>query len=454
MTDNENMKSNDWTSQLSQRLADHQEPAPEGLWDRIEAQLDADIPQQPAIVPVSHRSTLRRWMAAASIALLIGGGAYLFMHDDQTPTVTVPITTKLEPSTTPSAIATPSSTTEQSSESASPKAIIASPSSHLLAQRSPQEIETNLAVTTMQAETDNTSAVTDISVEKETILPVKEDEINDTKELKENTPVTTTERTVTPHSLSEATGVSNIRKKELETGYPTRIITAGSNSHDHGLEISLYAQNNLVAEQQNTPVLMSNAYYQQFSNSEIAYTNSHRKGAPQSNVYLSNYKEETHHHLPLAIGLSVSYPLGDRLALSSGLVYTRAASDFQRIMPASTINTHQTLHYVGIPLQLHYTFLRLQSLSIYANAGGQTDINVKAQQTTEGVPVEANRDNLQWSLTGAVGLQYPIIPHLALYGEAGARWYIDNNSNVDTYFKQHPLSPNLQVGFRFTLGQE
>ena len=451
MTDNKNMKSNDWTSQLNQRLADHQEPAPEGLWDRIEAQLDADIPQQPAIVPVFHRSTLRRWMAAASIALLIGSGAYLFMHDDQAPTATAPIATKLKPSTTPSVIATTPSTTEQSSTS--PNAIIASPSSHLLAQRSPQEIETDLAAATMQAETDITSAVTDISVEKETTL-AKEYEIKDTKELKEKTSATTAERTVTPHSLSEATGVSNTRKKELETGYPTRIITAGNDSHDHGLEISLYAQNNLVAEQQNTPVLMSNAYYQQFSNSEIAYTNSHRRGAPQSNVYLSNYKEHTQHHLPLAVGLSVSYPLGERLALSSGLVYTRAASDFQRIMPASTINTHQTLHYVGIPLQLHYTFLRLQSLSLYANAGGQADINVKAQQTTEGVPVEANRDNLQWSLTGAVGLQYPIIPHLALYGEAGARWYIDNNSNVDTYFKQHPLSPNLQVGFRFTLGEE
>ena len=445
------MKSNDWTSQLNQRLADHQEPAPEGLWGRIEAQLDADIPQQPAIVPVSHRSTLRRWMAAASIALLIGSGAYLFMHDDQAPTVTAPIATKLKPSTTPSAIVTPSSIAEQSS--ASPKAIIASPSSHLLAQRSPQEIGTDLVAATMQAETEITSAETDISVEKET-TSAKENEISDTKEFKEKSSATTAERTVTPHSLSEATGVSNTRKKELETGYPTKIITAGSNSHDHGLGISLYAQNNLVAEQQTSPVLMSNAYYQQFSNSEIAYTNSHRRGAPQSNVYLSNYKEHTQHHLPLAIGLSVSYPLGDRLALSSGLVYTRATSDFQRIMPASTINTHQTLHYIGIPLQLHYTFLRLQSLSLYANAGGQTDINVKAQQTTEGVPVEASRDNLQWSLTGAVGLQYPIIPHLALYGEAGARWYIDNNSNVDTYFKQHPLSPHLQVGFRFTLGEE
>lgn len=451
MTDIKNMKSNDWTSQLNQRLADHQEPAPEGLWGRIEAQLDADIPQQPAIVPVSHRSTLRRWMAAASIALLIGSGAYLFMHDDQAPTVTAPIATKLKPSTTPSAIVTPSSIAEQSS--ASPKAIIASPSSHLLAQRSPQEIGTDLVAATMQAETEITSAETDISVEKET-TSAKENEISDTKEFKEKSSATTAERTVTPHSLSEATGVSNTRKKELETGYPTKIITAGSNSHDHGLGISLYAQNNLVAEQQTSPVLMSNAYYQQFSNSEIAYTNSHRRGAPQSNVYLSNYKEHTQHHLPLAIGLSVSYPLGDRLALSSGLVYTRATSDFQRIMPASTINTHQTLHYIGIPLQLHYTFLRLQSLSLYANAGGQTDINVKAQQTTEGVPVEASRDNLQWSLTGAVGLQYPIIPHLALYGEAGARWYIDNNSNVDTYFKQHPLSPHLQVGFRFTLGEE
>ena len=55
MTDNENMKSNDWTSQLNQRLADHQESAPEGLWDRIEAQLDADIPQQPAIAYVAEK---------------------------------------------------------------------------------------------------------------------------------------------------------------------------------------------------------------------------------------------------------------------------------------------------------------------------------------------------------------------------------------------------------------
>jgi hypothetical protein len=39
-------------------------------------------------------------MVAASVALLIGGGAYFFMHDDQAPTVTAPITTKLKPSAT------------------------------------------------------------------------------------------------------------------------------------------------------------------------------------------------------------------------------------------------------------------------------------------------------------------------------------------------------------------
>ena len=452
MTDNKNMKSNDWTSQLNQRLADHQEPAPEGLWNRIEAQLDADSQRQPAIVPISYRPSLRRWTAAASIALLIGSGAYLFMHNSQTPTATIPQRINVGLPSKPTTISTPPSATTQTKESTN--VTIASRSSRLLAQRSPQEEKTDLAETAFQPEAETTIVTTAISAEKET-TSLKENEIKDTKEPKEKTTATPSERIVANQAHSERTLVSNSRKTDLESGYPTKIVTGNRNSRHPGLGISLYAQNNLVAEQQNSPVLMSNAFYQQFNNiGEIAYTNSYRKGAPQSNVYLSNYKENTHHHLPLAVGLSVSYPLGDRLAMSSGLVYTRAASDFQRIMPASTINTQQTLHYIGIPLQLHYTFLRLQSLSLYANAGGQADINVKAQQTTEGVPIKTNHDNLQWSLTGAVGLQYPIIPHLALYGEAGARWYIDNNSNVDTYFKQHPLSPNLQVGLRFTLGEE
>ena len=443
MTDNNNMKSNDWTDQLRKQLADHQEPAPEGLWDRIEAQLDAETPQQPVIVPITQRHTsLRRWMVAASVALLIGGGAYVFLHQPQTPMTVAPTkkettiaqtTTKQSATTTgahPSLFAKQPSSAQQSFKVPQP--------SHLLAQASIKEEVAQKA---------EILPAIDQSPSTEQILP---EPISVEPSTPEQSTIEPSQEKALAATLSEKRTTSVPIQKEMIEDTPL----PGWERDGSGASFSLYAQNNLIAEQQKTPVLMSEAFYGQFNSIDEIAKNGYRRGAPMDKVYLSNYDEKKHHHLPLAIGLSVSYPLNNSLALSSGLVYTRAASDFQQTMSGSTINTQQTLHYIGIPLQLHYTLLQWQTLSLYANAGGQADVNVKARRTTEGVPVKVSHDRLQWSLTGAIGVQYPIIPHLALYGEAGARWYIDNNSSLETYFKEHPLSPNLQVGLRFTLGQE
>ena len=443
MTDNRNSNPIDWTSQLRKQLADHQEPTPEGLWDRIEAQLDAETPQQPVIVPATQRhASLRRWMAAASVALLIGGGAYVFLHQPEIPMAVAPTkkeTTIAQTTTKHSTIKTatrPSLLTEQASPVR--QAIKVSQPSHLLAQASIKE-EVAQKAESLPAINQTPSA--------EQTLP---EPISAEPSTPEPSTIEPSHEKALAATLSEKRTTSVPIRKEMIEDTPL----PGWERDGSGASFSLYAQNNLIAEQQKTPVLMSEAFYGQFNSIDEIAKNGYRRGAPMNKVYLSNYDEKKHHHLPLAIGLSVSYPLSNTLALSSGVVYTRAASDFQQTMSGSTINTQQTLHYIGIPLQVHYTFLSWQTLSLYANAGGQADINVKARRTTEGVPVKVSRDRLQWSLMGAIGVQYPIIPHLALYGEAGARWYIDNNSSLETYFKEHPLSPNLQVGLRFTLGQE
>ena len=443
MTDNDNMKTNDWTNQLRKQLADHQEPAPEGLWDRIESQLDVETPQQPVIVPITQRHTsLHRWMAAASVALLIGGGAYVFLHQPQTPMAVAPTkkeTTISQTTTKHSAIkkaTRPSLLTEQASPVR--QAIKVSQPSRLLAQAS---IKKEVA-----QKAENLPAI-DQTPSAEQTLP---EPISAEPSTPEPSTIEPSQEKALAATLSERRTTSVPIKNGMIEDTP--LLSWERDASE--VSFSLYAQNSLIAEQQKTPVLMSEAFYSQFNSIDEIAKNGYRRGAPMNKVYLSNYDEKKHHHLPLAIGMSVSYPLSNTLALSSGLVYTRAASDFQQTMSGSTINTQQTLHYIGIPLQLHYTLLQWQTLSLYANAGGQADVNVKARRTTEGVPVKVSHDRLQWSLSGAVGVQYPIIPHLALYGEAGARWYIDNNSSLETYFKEHPLSPNLQVGLRFTLGQE
>ena len=67
------MEQQDWTEQLRNRLSSHEEPVPDGLWDRIEQQLDASSGKPRRVVP------LRWWLAAAAVAVvaLIGGG-YLY----------------------------------------------------------------------------------------------------------------------------------------------------------------------------------------------------------------------------------------------------------------------------------------------------------------------------------------------------------------------------------------
>ena len=59
------MKQEDWTSRLRERLEEHETPAPEGLWQQIEQSLPAE--RKAKVRP------LRRWLAAAAAALLVGG---------------------------------------------------------------------------------------------------------------------------------------------------------------------------------------------------------------------------------------------------------------------------------------------------------------------------------------------------------------------------------------------
>ena len=67
------MKKEEWIEQLQNRMADHQESVPEGLWENIESALPQAEPQKARV------ATWRRWAAAAAVAgLLLGGAGYYY----------------------------------------------------------------------------------------------------------------------------------------------------------------------------------------------------------------------------------------------------------------------------------------------------------------------------------------------------------------------------------------
>ena len=168
-------------------------------------------------------------------------------------------------------------------------------------------------------------------------------------------------------------------------------------------------------------------------------------------LQLADYSQTKHHYHPMSFGLSVGYNLTPRLTLTTGMVYTYASSDFTSSAAGDDIVETQRLHYIGVPLNLKYKVWGNSAIHTYATAGCQADFNVSAKMQTGDITTDADKDRTQWSVGGAVGVQYNIIPRMGIYAEPGVRYYIDNKSSVETIFKEKKLNFNLQLGVRVEL---
>lgn len=173
-------------------------------------------------------------------------------------------------------------------------------------------------------------------------------------------------------------------------------------------------------------------------------------------------ERKVHHRLPVRVGASVSYDLNSRLALGSGLTYTRLRSDLREGTAANYQKSVQNLHYVGLPVNLKYTFLRTKNLSLYAQAGALAEVRVAGKRTTQytldhqrsGEDTERIGSHpLQMSVNLAAGAQYNITPTLALYAEPGVSHHFKDNSSVPTIYEDKPTNFSLNVGVRFCLGR-
>lgn len=183
-------------------------------------------------------------------------------------------------------------------------------------------------------------------------------------------------------------------------------------------------------------------------------------------LFPANYTREqeqvyTHvkHHQPIIIGLTLRYNFNDRWNMSSGLTYSLLTSELYSGNGNYYYDDLQTLHYIGIPVSVAYTFWQNNKLSTYISTGGLVEMNVAGRLTSnyyldnqlEVTTKEKVRSKaLQWSVNAAMGLGYQISNNIELYAEPGISYYFRNNSELETIYKENPLHFNLQLGLRFT----
>ena len=406
------MKQDKWTQQLHDKLAEHETSAPEGLWADIEAALQ----QQPQ--PRQSRfMALRRWAVAASLAALMLGGGYLLWdsHDERmAENMQNVMVSDVEP-TLPVLQDTLSKKEEHDIKTATPT------HRHQLAQASHVQVIEQETYSEADPAEQQDMAQQDVIAEKP--IASKQQDRDKTQ-------------TIIHHAISdEATrqlpSKPSVRKRKAS---PT---------------IGLYAMNAMGAQNDHNGVIMAPSMAQQFSD---AYENSQvAAGRSYRSFTLSGYEEHQHHYQPVTFGLTLSYPLTNRLSLMTGVVYTKLLSDFTQIMRSQQVQQEQTLHYVGVPLVLNYRLWHYKGLKTYLSAGGKADWNVATHLETEGVNQPLPKDRMQWSLNSSLGVQYDVIPLLGLYAEPGLSWYPDNGSRLQNYFKDKPLTFSLQIGLRLNL---
>lgn len=418
-----------WTQRLRDHLADIEAPVPDDLWEKIEARLPKEVASP---TPKKEARIVPLWARWAAAAVIVGGLVILWNVKSGIWNENSLLSSKSETTKKTSAEKTPalmkSKKSEESESSESIEQGVKAPT--LLAEEMPMESEKKV---------EETPLVPISSEEKpnEPILPVSSEE----------------------KSNESIQPISSEKKPKDSEKSPENVIRelnqkiAAYKQHRRGsATINLYASNGFGNQSYRNGVLMS----QELLSNYDYYRNpdSHGTRVGNSPVYLANHEERQNFYQPISFGLSVNIPISSKFSVSTGVVYTRLSSDFTSIANSLVYERQQKLHYVGIPLTVQYNVWQWYGLNVYATAGGQADFNVKAYMTTEGTETKLEKDNWQWSVNAALGVQYNFIPQLGIYVEPGIKHYFNNGSHIQNYFKHRPTNFNLQIGLRLNMGKK
>lgn len=163
------------------------------------------------------------------------------------------------------------------------------------------------------------------------------------------------------------------------------------------------------------------------------------------------------HKAPISAGLGISYFLNDRWSLQSGVTYTFLRSEWSSDpLTGNHAAYKQNLHFIGIPLSISYKIAEWNRFQLYASAGGMCEFNVdgKYKETifSENLEKTSNKNlhmkKPMWSVNTRAGIAYPLWRFLNVYAEAGASYYFDNGSEIETIRSDKPFNVSLQAGFR------
>lgn len=176
-------------------------------------------------------------------------------------------------------------------------------------------------------------------------------------------------------------------------------------------------------------------------------------------------QEEYSHKIPVKVGLTVRYNITGRLGVETGLTYSVLSSSVKIGNSETGKNWStgsQTLHYLGIPLNISFNILNSRYVNIYVSGGGMMEKSISGSiKTDEYVDGKFDRTlttnispkGLQWSVNAAAGIQANILPQLGFFVEPGVSHHFKNGSRVRSIYTDKPTDFSLGFGLRYSFGK-
>lgn len=176
-------------------------------------------------------------------------------------------------------------------------------------------------------------------------------------------------------------------------------------------------------------------------------------------------QEEYSHKIPVKVGLTARYNITGRLGVETGLTYSILSSSVKIGNSETGKNWStgsQTLHYLGIPLNISFNILDSRYVNIYVTGGGMMEKSISGSiKTDEYVDGKFDRTlttnispkGLQWSVNAAAGVQANILPQLGFFVEPGVSHHFKNGSRVRSIYTDKPTDFSLGFGLRYSFGK-
>ena len=450
--------SNDWTNKLRVRLTDYQEPVTDDLWAAIQqslAQQKSDIVSIGKSVDSldghsNHQSNakevvFRRFSIAAALAALAVGGTYIYLNPTKSNEPLAQATVLQEDSSTSKGALHENQSSEHnqvSQEYSSDNTDTDSPSrlGDDTFTKYSQRVKKQLGIQTSLLDGEGSKLFTQ-NLDNDKQNDNRQDQNRDKvqsrskKSLEGNPEMLAMAASPSSYAIQE----SNVRRHQSSSWsvqlYGENGVVGSKNSN--GFDAAFIPSNN--ASGPVYPGNFTDAFYSVMAIRALS-------GTPSADYY-----EKVKHHFPISVGVQVGWGVTECLRINTGVVYTNVSSDFINSSYNTTQVTTQTLHYVGVPVNISYDFWQTKRFKTYVTAGGEADFNVKNHTESDGEVMASKHDRTQWSANASLGAQFDIIPQLGIYVEPGAKYYFDNGSQIENTFKDKKLNFNLQFGLRWNI---